>query len=61
MSRIMLCCTVGLQFGLQTDVCLRPDHQLISELPTGAETGRSSQKSRTSEVEYVAAAAACDQ
>jgi hypothetical protein len=34
-----------------------PD-QLISELPTGAETGRSSQKSRTSEVEYVAAAAA---
>ena len=37
-----------------------PD-QLISELPTGAETGRSSQKSRTSEVEYVAAAAACDQ
>jgi len=57
----MLCCTVGLQFGLQTDVCLRPDHQLISELPTGAETGRSSQKSRTSEVEYVAAAAACDQ
>jgi hypothetical protein len=26
-----------------------------------AQTGRSSQKSRTSEVEYVAAAAACDQ